>query len=106
MSGSDNYNQYSVSSGSNNDCDSLDLEVRLSSVQVEALKVLKLGEELLIHYEDGSIIAKTIEGLTVGSLASGEVAFILECIKKGKKFAGIIIEIREGLCRINLNIKN
>ena len=106
MSGSDNYNKYDFGGGSSDDCDFLNVEVRLSSVQIQALETLKLGDKLLISHEDGSVVVKTLKGLVVGSIASAEVVVIIKCISSGKKFSGIIIELREGLCGIKLNIQN
>lgn len=81
------------------DCGSLMIKVRLSSVDEEVLKTISVGTQLSISLEKDSVVAKK-DLKIVGSISSREVIDLLDCLNKGKKFMGTVVEIDDGKCII------
>lgn len=79
--------------------------VRLSSLVEDIVNSLKLKDKMNIVIERNqgvSVVAKDREGNIVGAIAGPSSAKILDCLEKSYEFEGIVIELDDGKCHVEI----
>jgi hypothetical protein len=81
---------------------------RLNSVDRTVLATVRVNDSLSVEFEQGppSRLVATSGGSTVGSITSGSMIQIIECMTDGAvEYEAIVLEIRGGLCRVQIQPK-
>lgn len=90
---------------SGGNCDSLQFDSILNSVSQDSADQLSEGTVLHVRREiqQARVIAFCYLGPDrVGTLTGQELADLLECLEKGKRFEARVTEVNGGLVRVNV----
>jgi hypothetical protein len=66
---------------------------------------LKVGEELEVHLQGKSLIARTLSHEAAGSLTPKSLATLIECIAKGNEYIAKVIKVSGGACEVEIRPK-
>lgn len=81
------------------DCNEIQIQVRLVSINEEELKFVNIGDSLNIIIKGSSVVAvNRNSSSTIGAIASADVVRLKRCIEKGYKYKGIVIEKDDESC--------
>src|ERR1035437_6899779 len=86
------------------DCSSIIEHTILNSPDPKVLSKLKVNDQLQLEAKTdrGPLVAIDSSGNIAGSITSGILAQLLDCIKKGYKFIAIIEEMDGGKCKVEI----
>ena len=97
------------SQGSNGDdsylqksCPLLTFATPLNSVDPHVLSTIKIGDELSICEQDGSIVATDAPGNIAGSITAVELAQLFACMEAGYRYIGVVESINGGTCLVRI----
>lgn len=87
------------------ECSEITFTIRLSRV-TDSIKSLKVHAELRLQRDGDSIVAKNTRGSVCGYIASAHNSDILACMRKGRIFIAVVLEVDESLCRVRVQISS
>src|SRR5689334_17820037 len=87
-----------------NKCSGIDVDVTLYSPNPFVIAKLSLYDELMIVYREpsGPLLVTTDLNEVIGSILGSDTHELVNCIKKGFKFIGVVKSINGGNCTINV----
>ena len=74
----------------------------LNSVDPHVLSTIKIGDELSIREQDGSIVATDAAGSIAGSITAVELAQLFACMEAGYRYIGVVESINGGTCLVRI----
>lgn len=86
-------------------CPLLTFATPLNSVDPHVLSTIKVGDELLICEQAGSIVATDASGNVAGSITAVELAQLFACMEAGYRYVGVVENINGGTCLIRIRYR-
>jgi hypothetical protein len=111
MSGSDHDRYDGIGIGGpvgESTCSNLFITTFLNSPVSAVLETLTKGSVLSLQLDDptrSTVTAWTEDGVVAGSVTSGRHAEMVECMRKDFEYVGIVRDIDEGSCEIEVRPK-
>jgi hypothetical protein len=90
--------------GGETDCLSIHITTNLSSPDPDVLRRISRGDVLRLRLEGerGPLVAVAADGQPAGSITALQLTRLIECIKQGFSFVGVVQEVAGGMCRVEV----
>lgn len=94
------------SGGSTGDCNIV-VTVPLNSPKPAVVAGIKVNDVLDVDLDpsQSTVVAKTKGGATAGSLTPPQLADLIDCLKKGKKYKATVLKVKNGLVEVEIRPK-
>ncbi|EFK55806.1 hypothetical protein ACFU8T_19160 [Sphingobacterium spiritivorum] len=103
MSGSGGFGGYELPAREKFDCLFSSVAVKVSSIDLNVLAELIVGNILELEISNsGSLILIDGNGQTLGSIMHHNTSDIINCIKQGNNYHGVVINITSPTCTVEI----